>query len=203
MEETRPDEVVVEEQGRLDFWTAYAETHSPAEVGQMLAQKEKEADTDLLTGIYNRRGWQKQLEVFSKLAERKEEPISFFVLDIDDFKKINDVWGHDVGDQSLILISQVLEDLLRKSDILARIGGDEFAVLLPFTDLNAARNIRSRLVKELDRSFGEMEDNDILAVVGLSLSVGVSTKLPKENPTVAVARADQDMYIVKGKKNNV
>jgi diguanylate cyclase (GGDEF)-like protein len=192
-----------EEQAREEYWIEYAKNHSPVEVGQMLAQKEKEADTDFLTGVYNRRGWEKQLNVFSRLAERKGEPISFFVIDIDQFKKINDEWGHEVGDHCLIFISQVLKDLLRESDILARMGGDEFAVLMPFTNIDEAKNIRSRLVDEFDKSFDEIDNDDELKAIGLSFSIGVSMKLPAEDSAVVIAKADQDMYKVKGNKKDV
>lgn len=201
--ESEKSSVRSEDDGRTAFWVDYAKTHSPEEIGRMIAQKEKEAVTDSLTGIYNMRGWERQVEVFSNLAERRQEALSFGVIDIDDFKTINDTWGHEVGNQALVFVKQVVKNCLRESDILARIGGDEFAFLLPETDGYGAKVIRDYVIEELKRSFSEMDDNDTLKAANLLVSIGISTKVPGEDPHDAIMRADQDMYKVKGIKKNV
>ena len=192
-----------EDAKRTTFWLDYVKTHSPDATAQMIVQKEKEADIDSLTGIYNRRGWEKQVEVFTSLAERNNEPVSFCMIDVDDFKAINDTWGHGFGDIALKFVAKVAKDSLRESDTLARIGGDEFGILLPKTDSNGANVIRDRVVAELKKSFDEMDDNDALKAAELSVSIGVSTKSPTENVNDAMFKADQDMYKVKGSKKNV
>jgi len=191
------------QQARVTYWTEYAKTHQPEDTGRMLAQIEKEADTDGLTDIANKRSWDKQVEIFSALAERKGQPLSFFVIDIDDFKKINNTWGHDFGDQVLVYVGGFFKNKLRKYDFPARVGGDEFAVLLPETDNIEATNVRKRLIEELHKSFTEMGDEDVVKAVELSLSIGVSTKLPNESPQEAIIRADKDMYQVKATNKNV
>jgi diguanylate cyclase (GGDEF)-like protein len=192
-----------EDAKRTTFWLDYVKTHSPDATAQMIVQKEKEADIDSLTGIYNRRGWEKQVEVFTSLAERNNEPVSFCMIDVDDFKAINDTWGHGFGDIALKFVAKVAKDSLRESDTLARIGGDEFGILLPKTDSNGANVIRDRVVAELKKSFDEMDDNDALKAAELSVSIGVSTKSPTENVNDTMFKADQDMYKVKGSKKNV
>jgi diguanylate cyclase (GGDEF)-like protein len=201
--ETTETKNINEEIDRTSYWETYAKTHSPKEVGQMLAQKEEEADTDSLTGIYNRRGWVKQVEVFTSLADRKNEPISFCVIDIDDFKAINDIWGHAFGDTALKFVVQVAKESLRESDILARLGGDEFGILLPETDLSGADNVRNKVVAELKKSFDEMDADDALKAIELSVSIGVSTKHPTDSVDDVMFKADKDMYKVKGSKKNV
>ena len=192
-----------EEQKRISVWVEYAKTHSPEETGQMLAQKEKEADTDSLTGIYNKRGWEKHVELFTNLAERKKEELSFCLIDIDDFKKVNDTWGHEFGDQALIFITQAVKKSLRQTDIFARVGGDEFGILLPEQGVDGAEKVRKRAAAELQRSLDEMDDDDGLKAAELSFSIGVSTKSFGESSANAIDRADQDMYKVKGIKKNV
>jgi diguanylate cyclase (GGDEF)-like protein len=201
--ETFETNTISEENDRTSFWETYAKTHSPKEIGQMLAQKEEEADTDSLTGIYNRRGWEKQVEVLTSLADRRGEPISFCIIDIDDFKAINDIWGHAFGDTALRFIVQVAKESLRESDILARLGGDEFGILLPETDINGANSVRNKVVAELKRSFDEMDADDTLKAVELSVSIGASTKGPTDSVDDVMFKADQDMYKVKGSKKNV
>jgi diguanylate cyclase (GGDEF)-like protein len=201
--ETSGTEKYSEKNDRASFWETYAKTHSPKEVGQMLAQKEEEADTDSLTGIYNKRGWEKQVEVLTSLADRRNEPISFCIIDIDDFKAINDTWGHAFGDTALKFVVQVAKESLRESDILARIGGDEFGILLPETDIVGANNVRNKVVEELKKSFDEMDADDALKAVELSVSIGASTKGPTDSVDDVMFKADQDMYKVKGLKKNV
>jgi diguanylate cyclase (GGDEF)-like protein len=201
--ETFETNKISEENDRTSFWETYAKTHSPKEIGQMLAQKEEEADTDSLTGIYNRRGWEKQVEVLTSLADRRGEPISFCIIDIDDFKAVNDIWGHAFGDTALKFVVQVAKESLRESDILGRLGGDEFGILLPETDINGANNVRNKVVAELKRSFDEMDADDALKVVELSVSIGASTKGPTDSLDDVMFKADKDMYKVKGSKKNV
>jgi len=100
---------------------------------------------DPLTGVYNRRYLEMRLENEIKRAERKGYPVSLLMIDADNFKQINDNYGHPEGDSALKQLSQKLRAFVRHEDIVARYGGDEFCVVLPDTDKNATMEVASRL----------------------------------------------------------
>lgn len=122
--------------------------------------------TDPLTGLFNRRFFFQSLERAWMLADRDEQDYSLVLVDLKDFKAINDRRGHDVGDQVLERISEHLLRKVRLQDVVARIGGDEFAILLPATGMGGGVATARRLVRHLD------ETDSILA--SLALSVGVA-----------------------------
>ncbi len=184
------------------FWTEWVKGKSPEEIGKMLALKEYQSEHDTLTGLPNRRGWEAALNTFIPHAEVNKEPISFLYIDIDKFKAINDEWGHEAGDQVLIFVSGVLKDLLKEPHITARIGGDEFAVLLMDTDSQKATQIRDSIKEELNRSLNEKDEGDLLAAVNLKLSIGVTTRVAGQKPTEALNKADADMYNIKRESKN-
>ncbi len=105
----------------------------------------EQTSTDPLTGLLNRRGLQETLQREVALAERHGSPLSVLFADLDGFKEINDEHGHPVGDEALQGVAQVLGAELRSSDAIGRIGGDEFVIVLPRTDLAGARLIAARL----------------------------------------------------------
>lgn len=144
---------------------------------------------DSLTGLYNRR----VLEEILHLEEnrRKPSPLSILILDVDDFKKINDTFGHPAGDQVLSAIGKLLTDNTRKETIVARIGGEEFALLLTNTGLDTALQIAERLRSKL----GEQEFVFSGRKVRLSVSIGVANN---EGDAIyqesLMSRADQALY---------
>ena len=101
--------------------------------------------TDELTGLYNRRHFLQKLDEFTNASERYGTTFSLISLDIDFFKKINDSWGHPMGDEVLRQIARLIRERTRKSDIIARTGGEEFIVLMPSTDLENARHLAQSL----------------------------------------------------------
>lgn len=105
---------------------------------------DRQARSDPLTGLLNRRGFDAQMNHDLALARRSGRPLSIITVDVDHFKRINDTHGHDVGDQVLQRLAATLATRLRQSDVVARLGGEEFAVLLPDTDLEGARTLRHR-----------------------------------------------------------
>ncbi len=184
-------------------WGSWIKDKPPQELIAKLKELEFTSEHDELTGVYNERGWKKELERFDKLSERMKKPLSFLYADIDDFKKLNDGWGHTAGDQVLIFVSGTLSKLTRESDVVARLGGDEFGLLLPFTDDAGAEGVKNKIIGQMERSLNEIEDSDLLGAMGVTLSIGIGTKNPGEKVEDAIAKADQNMYKVKRSKKNV
>ncbi len=132
---------------------------------------EKQSRTDDLTGIYNRRHIFVELERESERAVRYKRSLSGMMIDVDDFKKINDYYGHLTGDRVLRTFARILEDSIRTIDILGRYGGDEFLVILPETKIEEARIVAERFQKNL-RDYQE----NILGEFGiLTASIGLVT----------------------------
>lgn len=156
-----------------------------------LRAQQELARTDALTGLYGRREFDVRLKHDLALAQRRKSTLTLAYVDVDNFKAVNDTYGHDGGDRVLRAIATVLKESLREIDTGARLGGDEFALVLPDTDSERARHVVSRL----ERTFRE---NPALSDWGISCSIGVVTCLdPATSPEQVVAAADKLMYQVK------
>ena len=130
---------------------------------------EKQSRTDDLTGIYNRRHIFVELEREIERAIRYERPLSGMMIDVDDFKKINDRYGHLTGDRVLRSFTRILEDSIRKIDILGRYGGDEFLLILPETRIEEARMVAERIRKSLQ----DYQENVAGEIFVLTASIGL------------------------------
>jgi len=166
---------------------------------QKKLEKELEAltITDVLTGLYNRRGFITLAEQQLRQAERTKEGIILLFADMDNLKQINDTLGHKMGDLAIIDVATVLREVFRKMDIIARIGGDEFAVLTPRVSWEYADAIKKRL-KEKIEEYNARNDRHY----DISLSIGLSYYDP-ERPTSLdglMAQADSLMYEEKFKR---
>ena len=158
------------------------------------------ADTDDLTGIWNRRYFRRQLPQEIERARTFNIPLSLLLFDIDHFKQINDGFGHVVGDVVLSELCGSVRETLRPTDIMARYGGDEFAVILPHTDLEGASAVAERILARV-RSLTIPTDEE--GAIQCSVSIGIA-EFERGDPTAndLVRRADERLYASKrGGKN--
>ncbi len=152
-----------------------------------------QARHDPLTGALNRKGLDEALNREVSNVRRKETPLCLALLDIDNFKNINDNLGHTTGDLALAHLAQVARECMRPQDVLARYGGEEFVVLLPDTPLDRGIEAMIRLQRELTKRFFLAGAEKIL----ITFSAGVAQLAPDEDGAAAIKRADQAMYTAK------
>lgn len=160
---------------------------------------ERDARVDALTQLANRRGFLEQAEVARSVAVRHQRPLAAVILDIDHFKNINDRHGHAVGDEVLVKVGQILTQLTRSSDCVARWGGEEFIMLLPDTDLETATEFAERIRCALE----EMElfaKNSVR--VQITASFGVAQLQPGQDLEKLIIAADDALYSVKQSGRN-
>lgn len=157
------------------------------------------SDTDPLTGLHNRRKLERELSIHFSHFTRYKTPTSILMLDLDNFKSINDKDGHDAGDKVLVMLADVCRYELRESDIACRFGGDEFMVVLPNTSSEHAND----LAKRLHHRFIACLQQSIPTALELGLSVGVASFETKDvNYENAIKRADRRLYIAKKNGKN-
>lgn len=152
------------------------------------------ASREPLTGLYNRRYFNEMLERRFSEALRYESDLSCVMIDLDDFKAVNDAFGHQVGDELLVLTATTITSQLRAADIAARLGGDEFVVLLPQTDSDRARVLGERIVEKFN---GDLALN--LPHVRMTMSIGIASLSPpevKESESL-IRTADRALYSAK------
>jgi len=152
---------------------------------------ERLASSDPLTGLLNRRGFDAQLAVSLALARRSGRPMSVITVDIDHFKRVNDSYGHEIGDHVLRNLALQLSRRVRASDTVARLGGEEFIVLLPDTPLEQARQMAQELVESIA---AEKQDQ----VGRITVSAGSSALRPEdEDASAMLRRSDEALYAAK------
>ena len=163
------------------------------------AQLRQMSVTDPLTGVENRRGFMVQLERLHARQRRHGHPLSVLMFDLDWFKRVNDQYGHAVGDEVLRHVTHLVGQRLRRSDHLGRLGGEEFAVLLPDTHLEGAE----AAAQVLCQSVASHPAMTSAGVVPVTVSVGVATvDLGDPNPEDALSRADRALYQAKAQGRN-
>ncbi|MTW11074.1 diguanylate cyclase [Pseudoduganella eburnea] len=180
---------------RQEVQDAEARIHALEAKLQHLSELVRE---DQLTGSLNRRGLDDVFERETARADRRGTPLCIAVLDLDDFKKLNDTLGHIAGDNALKHLVKVVKETLRSMDVIARFGGEEFLILLPETTLEAAEATMTRLQRELTRHFFMHEHEKVL----ITFSAGVALRRPHEPQADLVKRADEAMYKAKKSGKN-
>jgi diguanylate cyclase (GGDEF)-like protein/PAS domain S-box-containing protein len=159
------------------------------------------ADRDPLTGLFSRRRFQEELEREVSRARRHCRPGALLVLDLDGFREVNDSLGHAAGDELLTRLGEALRSILRDSDVLGRIGGDEFALILPDTDEAAARVVAEKLIDAV-RARGSVSNGVRRAAVTASIGITPVTGGPELDVAKLLIESDLAMYHAKESGKN-
>jgi diguanylate cyclase (GGDEF)-like protein len=160
------------------------------------AQLEHQAQTDALTGLLNHRYFHERLRAELQRASRSHLPLGLLMLDIDDFKRVNDIHGHAAGDEVLVRLAESLRGSARGSDVVCRIGGEEFAVILPETDANSASQLAIRMRQR-------MAAQAVAGLGDLTVSIGFAEgPADASNPRELVACAEAAMMTAKASGKN-
>lgn len=154
---------------------------------------------DELTGLYNRRYLLSRMDEELARAARYRSPLTCMIIDVDDFKKINDTYGHAAGDRVLIDLSDLLKKFVRETDVVARYGGEEFIILLPETDIPGSVSFAERLLEQVrNATFARGKEN-----LCMTVSIGISGNQNAEvNKQKLLDEADQYLYKAKNKGKN-
>jgi len=170
----------------------------PLKNATLFHQALKKAYTDPLTQTHNRTSFDDSIKREMSLAIRNTQSLSLIFLDIDHFKAINDTYGHECGDTTLVLSAKWIKESLRDSDIVFRYGGEEFVMLLNGTDANGAELLAERIRASIENhtiAYG-------MEILKITASLGVSTLRDNDTLKSFVQRADKAMYIAKNKGRN-
>lgn len=166
-----------------------------------LESARREAATDPLTGLLNRKGLERAIEHAIAEHQSKAPPVCLLMVDIDHFKKINDRYGHLLGDKVLRLVATTLRQSIKGRDTAARYGGEEFSVLLPDTPLQGAKTLAEQI--RIAIATGRILRMDNRQPIGqITVSIGLSTHHPGETPAQLLHRADEALYQSKNAGRN-
>jgi diguanylate cyclase (GGDEF)-like protein len=178
---------------------SFSELLARVRVGSRVVQYQQnleyQTQIDPLTGLFNRRAFERKIAEEFERARRYNHSLSVLLLDIDNFKTINDTYGHHGGDTALVKISEILRERTRRSDFPARYGGEEFVLILPETDQDSALQVANKIHEEIrSRTFGT--DTRPFA---LTVSIGLSSTSTKHYTDwrQTLDDADQAMYVAK------
>jgi diguanylate cyclase (GGDEF)-like protein len=195
--------VLIQRSRRLDESELRAVTDTVAQAAPVLANlktiaiAENRASTDALTGLPNRRAMNETLKRMAALAGRTTQPLAAIAFDLDRFKSINDRYGHEAGDAALSAVGECLREHLRESDFAARIGGEEFLILAPDTDVEGARV----LAEKLRDAMGREDVAPLLEPLTASFGVAVMP-FNATSGEALVRRADRACYLAKERGRN-
>lgn len=161
------------------------------------------AVTDSQTGLFNRRAFENAAQEALVKSDRSKTPLSLAIIDVDHFKNINDQYGHPAGDAALLQLAGTLDSMVRQSDTLARLGGEEFGIIMPDTDSDGAQQLGERLREAIATTPVYLNENDSET---LTISLGVATLLPDEvddrDLATLYSLADDALYQAKTQGRN-
>jgi diguanylate cyclase (GGDEF)-like protein len=160
------------------------------DVQESLTQLQRVAAIDSVTGLFNRGHFETRLRGEVQRAQRQRQPLSVLMVDIDDFKRINDTFGHIEGDRALRTVAELLRGGVRIFDVCARYGGEEFAILMPGASLETAAQVAERIRRRVHRRFRD-------DAVGVTVSIGVARLSPGESGEELVWQADRRLNLAK------
>jgi diguanylate cyclase len=172
---------------------AEALTQRVQQLESELQRLSEQVSTDALTQVANRRGLAQAFEVEAARAEREGKPLAVGLIDIDNFKKLNDSLGHAAGDAALKALAAQVRSALRPVDHVARFGGEEFVVLLPATAIDQAQEVLTRVQRGMSMGLFMHEGRDVL----VTFSAGVTVWRVGESMDSAIERADSALYEAK------
>lgn len=168
----------------------FSDNSSRLDILREMESLKKEAFTDGLTGVANRRFAEMNLTHRMSDLTAFNVPFGLLFLDIDDFKKFNDTYGHDVGDRVLIMVAATIANILRKMDLVSRWGGEEFVVILPNVDAGKLSEVAERIRRFIEKSWITVDGEELRVTV----SLGGAMASPEDSLETLVKRADGKMY---------
>lgn len=177
--------------------TSFRLTHEMAQAHRIASHA---AQTDVLTGINNRRAFLERADQLLSYCQRHQHPLCVLVMDIDHFKNINDTYGHHAGDMALSQVGALLQTSFRAADLSGRLGGEEFAMVLADTPLQAGLNMAEQLRQDIAQLMVELPTGQTLQITA---SLGVaSARLESDDLPTLLQRADEAMYRAKAAGRN-
>ncbi|MCF8112725.1 MAG: GGDEF domain-containing protein [Desulfotignum sp.] len=190
--------VLISLRGNNEYWTALENEHLLEEKTREL---KKVSRTDVLTGLYNRRYFDELFELEWGLSSRRKTPLTLMICDIDHFKKVNDTYGHQAGDEYLKLISRLLGSVFqRDTDLVARYGGEEFVIFLSDRDADQALPLAELFRKQVEKAVLEYKGEKIQTTISLGVTSCVPG--PDLNPDRLITLADDALYRAKDAGRN-
>jgi len=163
-------------------------------IGTLVKKLHHGANKDSLTGLYNRRCFYDRIDYEIEKIKRTKMPLSLVLIDIDNFKTINDTYGHPEGDKVLVELAGIFKTQARSGDTVVRWGGEEFAMILPDTDKNGALAFAERIRMLVERSSSRYK---------ITISIGITTVYQEHDAKKIMSIADRALYKAKEKKNMV
>jgi len=179
------------------IWASYKQ--SEIRLLTAIAIAEQQARTDMLTGLNNRRAFFEYANVIDSQAKLQHHCYVVAMIDLDHFKYVNDTWGHDIGDVTLQKVAQLIPKTLREHDIVGRIGGEEFAVIMPETSVSEGTHIAEGIRKSIEQHVIQTPKTDINVTISIGLAALQDHSLPLRE---IVSNADTALYQAKSEGRN-